>query len=113
MRTLSSDVSELGTFRGELETYIEKLEKRLTRSTQAIHSRRYNPFKGAGEGGLQSHSTALLSENGDGVMLSALSTRDRVSIFAKSIKNFACEDLELSPEEKEIIADAKKTISTI
>lgn len=106
-----SELEGLKKFRTELMEYITVLEKRLTRSMQVALSKRYNPFKGTGEGGLQSHSTALLSENGDGVMISALGTRDRVSVFAKPLEKFESKEVELTPEEKEILEEARKLIS--
>ncbi|MFZ3020339.1 MAG: DUF4446 family protein [Minisyncoccia bacterium] len=105
------DLSQLQKFQKELTEYINILEKRVKRSTQIAFSKRYNPFKGTGEGGLQSHSTALLSEEGNGVMLSTLTTRDRVSVFAKPIKNFISSEVELTPEERDIVDEAKKFIS--
>ncbi len=105
------NVSNLQTFQKELTDYINILEKRIKRATQITFTKRYNPFKGTGEGGLQSHSTALLSENGDGVLLSTLATRDRVSVFAKPLKGFVSTDVELTPEERDIVNEAKKFIS--
>jgi len=105
------NVSMLQNFQRELTEYVNALEKRVRRAMQITHSKRYNPFKGTGEGGLQSHSTALLSEDGDGVVLSTLATRDRVSVFAKPLKKFSSTDVELTPEEREVIDEAKRIIS--
>src|SRR3989344_6499288 len=110
-RTILEDIDRLQNFERELTKYIEILEKGLGRSTQTTFSKRYNPFKGTGEGGLQSHSTAFLSERGDGVILSSLTTRDRVSVFAKPIKNFSAVETELTPEEKEVLQGAREAVS--
>lgn len=108
--SILADLSNLKNFQIEMLKYVEVLEKRLGRSLQVALSKRYNPFKGIGEGGLLSHSTALLSEKGDGVVLSTLSTRDRVSVFAKPVKQFNPLDVELTPEEKEVMEEAKKSV---
>jgi uncharacterized protein YlxW (UPF0749 family) len=110
-QTLLGNVSNLQNFQQELTEYINALEKRVKRAAQITYSKRYNPFKGTGEGGLQSHSTAILSEEGDGVVLSTLATRDRVSVFAKPLKKFISTDVELTPEEKEIVNEAKNIVS--
>ncbi len=105
------NIDSLNDFHQELSEYLKAIEIRLKRSTQIALTNRYNPFKGVGEGGQQSHSTALISENGDGVILSTLATRDRVSVFAKPIKGFNSHELELTPEEKEVLESARKVIS--
>ncbi|NIT70429.1 DUF4446 family protein, partial [candidate division KSB1 bacterium] len=50
---------------------------------------RFNPFKGTGGG--QSFAAAFLSEHGNGVVISTLYSRERVSVFAKPIQSFASE----------------------
>ncbi len=104
------NIEALQNFQKELTDYVNILEKRVSRTVAAAHLKRYNPFKGVGEGGQQSHSTALISEQGDGVMLSTLATRDRVSVFAKPIKKFESE-MEFTPEEKETLNEARKILS--
>ena len=48
----------------------------------------------------------MLNEEGDGVVLSSLYSRERMSIFAKPIKNNKSE-YELSAEEKEVLKKAQ------
>lgn len=100
---------DLIEFRKDMEQYLTEVEKRLKRSTQSIETIRFNPFKGDGSGGNQSFATAFLDENGDGLVMSSIYARDRVSIFSKSIKKFASE-FELSDEEKTAITNAKKKL---
>ena len=88
-----------------IEQTIKNIETRLKRSIQGVETIRFNPFKDSG--GNHSFATALLSEEGDGVVLSSLYARDRVNIFAKPIKKYASE-FELTDEEKESIARTKK-----
>ena len=100
---------DLIKFRKDMEQYLTKVEKRLRRSTQSIETIRFNPFKGSGSGGNQSFATAFLNEDGDGLIMSSLYARDRISIFSKPIKKFASEH-KLSDEEKKAIDDAKKKL---
>lgn len=109
IQALSEDLAEIKEFRGELETYLESVEKRLKKSVQAVHTVRFNPFKGNGGGGNQSFATAFMSEEGDGVVVSSLYSREHVSVFAKPIKKHSSE-YELSDEEREAIASAKEAL---
>ncbi len=81
------------------------IENKLRKSVRAIETIRFNPFKGVGVGGNQSFSSAFLNEDGDGLVLSGLYLRDRVSVYAKPLKNLQAE-FELSEEEKLAIKKA-------
>jgi hypothetical protein len=83
-----------------IEATLGHMESRLRKSIQGIETIRFNPFKDSG--GNHSFATALLSEDGDGVVLSSLYARDRVNIFAKPIKKHVS-DFELTAEEKEAL----------
>jgi len=100
------NLDKLNEFQKESISYFMNIEKRLNRSIQAVETIRFNPFKGTGEGGSQSFSTSFLSENGDGVVLSSLYSRDRVSVFSKPLAKFNS-TFELTDEEKEVIGNAK------
>lgn len=106
LRHVSNGVNELQTFRKELEDYLSSVEKRLRKSVQSVHTVRFNPFRGTGDGGNQSFATAFLNEEGDGVIVSSLYSRERVSVFSKPVKRHASE-FELSGEEKEALDKAK------
>ncbi|OHA16900.1 MAG: hypothetical protein A3C79_01050 [Candidatus Taylorbacteria bacterium RIFCSPHIGHO2_02_FULL_45_28] len=103
---VSNNLSELQTFRSEMEKYLLGVEKRLRKSVQSVHTVRFNPFKGTGGGGNQSFATTLINEEGDGVIISSLYSRDHVSIFSKPVKNHNSE-YELSEEERESLNKAK------
>lgn len=103
--SLDTSLQSLETSRKEIEQYLSSVEKRLKKSVQAIHTVRFNPFKGTGSGGNQSFATAFLNESGDGVVVSSLYSREYVSIFSKPIKSGASE-YELSDEEKEAVKGA-------
>jgi hypothetical protein len=108
--SVDSSLKELGTFKGELESYLLTVEQRLKKSVQAVHTIRFNPFQGTtGSGGNQSFATALLNEHGDGVVISSLYAREHVSIFAKPIVKGKSE-YELSAEEKQAVEEALKMV---
>ena len=69
----------------------------------------FDPFQNAG--GQQSFATALVSEKGDGVVVSGIHSRDGVRVYAKPIERFESKR-ELSNEEHEAIRDAKKVLDT-
>jgi hypothetical protein len=99
----------LDAFEKDSIAYFKNVEARLKRSIQAIETVRFNPFKGTGEGGNQSFSTTLVDEHGDGVILSSLYSRDRVSIFSKPLEKFQSE-YELTEEEQRVVDEAKKNL---
>lgn len=107
---LNSSVKGLEHFKSEVETYLAAVEGRLRRSTQAIHTVRFNPFKGTtGSGGSQSFATAFLDEQKNGVIISSLYAREHVSIFAKPVVKGVSE-YELSHEEREALEGALRMV---
>jgi hypothetical protein len=109
LKTLKSELETLHTFRKESEQYFLSVEKRLNRAIQSVETIRFNPFKGTGEGGNQSFSTSFINQKGDGVVVSSLYSRDRVSVFAKPIQNFKS-TFELTGEEKEVVDAAQRKV---
>jgi len=109
---MRQDIGELKNFKDESVRYLRVMEERVKRSTQAIETVRFSPFKGSGDGGNQSFSTTILNENGDGVIISSLYSRERVSIFSKPVKGFNPE-FELSEEERGTLARAKESLTTL
>ncbi len=107
---IRKEIDDLKNFRQELEGYLKNVEVRLSRSVQSVETVRFNPFKGTGDGGNQSFSTALIDENGDGVVVSGLYSRDRISVFSKPVKKFAS-TFELTEEEQEVIDHSQKKLS--
>lgn len=102
-------INDLHEFQKDSIAYYKDVEKRLSRSVQAVETLRFNPFKGAGEGGNQSFCTTFANEKGNGVVISSLYSRDRVSIFSKPLTAFES-TFELSPEEKEVVGTAKNNL---
>ncbi len=103
---LTNETDSLQSSKQDIEKYLAEAEKRISRSIQGVSTVRFNPFKGTGGGGNQSFATAILNENGDGVVISSLYSRDRVGVYAKPISKLKSE-FTLTKEEKEAIAKAK------
>lgn len=97
-----TDLGELFVFKQAVETEMGELDKRIKKKLHGVRMVRFNPFAGTGSGGNQSFATAFLDEEGNGAVLSSLYSREKVSIFAKPVKNRASE-FELTEEEKEVL----------
>lgn len=104
-----TNLEKLNLFQNEAILHFKNIEKRLNRSIQAVETIRFNPFKGTGDGGNQSFSTAFLSQNGDGVVISSLYSRERISVFSKSLEKFKS-TFELTEEEKEVLNNSKNQL---
>ena len=104
---LGNDIRSLQKFRTETNTYLDQAEKRLRRSMQGVETIRFNAFKGSGDGGNQSFAIAILSEDGDGTVISSLFARDKMNTFAKPVKKFSSE-VELTKEERAVIEQARR-----
>jgi hypothetical protein len=104
-----ANLDKLNNFQKEVISHFGNVEKRLNRSVQAVETLRFNPFKGTGDGGNQSFSTALLNENGDGVIISSMYSRDRISIFSKPLEKFQS-NFELTEEEAEVLTNSKNKL---
>lgn len=89
-----------------LERSIDELRKLLGDAVRGVSVIRFNALTGD-TSGKQSFSTAILSERGDGVVLTSMNAREHVRMYAKPIKNFTAE-YELTPEEKQAIIEARK-----
>ncbi|MBP9851393.1 MAG: DUF4446 family protein [Candidatus Pacebacteria bacterium] len=101
---LQADIAKLTSARDQAEKDIELINKKLEKSIRGLEVIRFNPFPD--QGGNQSFAIGLLNEVGDGVVLSSLYSRERMSIFAKPVKAGKSE-FELSDEEKEVLTRAK------
>jgi hypothetical protein len=103
---VDDSLKNLESFRKDMEHYLTTVEARLKMSVQAVHTVRFNPFKGTTDsGGNQSFATAFLNESGTGVVISTLYARERMSVFSKPITKGA-PTYELSIEEKEAVNGA-------
>ncbi|HEY4494132.1 MAG TPA: DUF4446 family protein [Candidatus Paceibacterota bacterium] len=97
----------LGKKGKDLEDTITALEKEIAELKSRkvkIETIRFNPF--SDQGSNQSFAIGILNEEEDGVVISSLYSRERMSVFAKPIKGGKSE-YELSSEEKDVLKKAK------
>ena len=108
IRKLKERVEKLEAHAKETNLVLKDADERLNRSIQGVSVKRFDPFQNAG--GQQSFATAMLSEEGNGVVISGIHARDGVRVYAKEVKAFQSER-ELSEEERDAIAEAKKKLT--
>lgn len=92
---------------------IEALKSDLLTETKAgrehlqrVGFKRFNPFTDTG--GNQSFILSLLDENGTGVVISSLHSRENTRVYSKKIEKGVCPDQVLSKEEASVIKDSLK-----
>jgi len=71
---------------------------------QRVGFKRFNPFTNTG--GNQSFSLGILDENGNGIMISSLHSREATRIYAKPITKGKSAGTGLSAEEKQALKQA-------
>jgi hypothetical protein len=104
MLKLGSQMTELKKTQIEINKHLVTVDKRLDKSIRSVETIRFNPFLDAGSN--QSFAISFLNDEGNGVVMSSLYARDRMSIFAKPIIA-GKSDFELSTEEKEVLEKSK------
>jgi hypothetical protein len=100
-----------GTVKSELRRLSKELEdarSELRDTLQHLAVVRYDAYSDMG--GRLSWSMALLDNNGDGVVLTSINSRNDARSYAKEIKSFES-DAKLSPEEEEAIQTLLKEAS--
>jgi biopolymer transport protein ExbB/TolQ len=98
---LQKNLEKLNESKENLEKSITVINEKLKKSVRGLETLRFNPFHDQGSN--QSFAISMLNEEGDGVVLSSLYSRERMSVFAKPIKNHKSE-YELTTEEKEVLS---------
>jgi hypothetical protein len=98
-------INDLQETQKKIDEHLVTVDQRLNKSVRSVETIRFNPFVDAGSN--QSFAIALLNDEGNGVVMSSLYARDRMSIFAKPIVKGKSE-FELSSEEKDVLAKAIK-----
>ncbi len=104
MVTIGGEITKIKKSQKQIEEHLIINDNRLDKSIRNIKAIRFNPFIDAG--GNQSFAISFLNDLGDGVIISSLYARDRMSIFAKPIKNGKSE-FELTEEEKGVLEQSK------
>ncbi len=87
-----------------LQQYATMIDERLKKRVLSSEVVRFNAWGDASGG--QSFAVALVDEEGNGVVLSSLYARERMSVFAKPIKEWKSE-YELTEEEKGVLFSKK------
>lgn len=82
-----------------------KLDKRLAQSIRNVSTMRFKAFDQNGSN--QSFAIALVNELGNGVIISSLHHRDRVSVFAKPVANYGSTH-DLTEEEVGVLEETKQ-----
>ena len=101
---LKEDIDKLKEAKENNEKEIAVLHSKQRKSIRGLETLRFNPF--ADQGSNQSFAISMLNGDGDGVVLSSLYSRERMSVFAKPIKAGKSE-YELTKEEKEVLKKAE------
>ncbi|MCE9585046.1 DUF4446 family protein [Candidatus Nomurabacteria bacterium] len=104
INVLQDDIEKLKNAREQIEKELINVNAKLRKSIRGVETLRFNPFPDQGSN--QSFAIGVLNEDGDGLVMSSLYSRDRMSVFAKPIKNGKSE-YELTEEEKEVLNKAK------
>lgn len=105
--TMQRRQAQLEQFKNEVDGKLLKIHNRISSSTRGISTLRFNAFDGRGDSGKQSFATAILSEEGDGVVISSMHAREHTRVYAKPLTQFSSEH-GLTEEEKSVVESAKK-----
>ena len=98
--------ARLATASKALERSSTELRGLLSETMRGVSVVRFNALAGD-TSGKQSFAAAILSEQGDGVVLSSMHARENARMYAKPLKKFTSEH-ELTDEEKRAIMEARK-----
>ena len=101
---LEQEIAKLNKAKDNIEKEITGINGKLKKSIRGLETIRFNPFPDQGSN--QSFAVGMLNEEGNGLVISSLYSRERMSIFAKPIKGGKSE-YELSAEEKRALEKAK------
>lgn len=101
---LGSEIRDLRIAKEKAEEDLKKINNKMKKSVRGLETVRFNPFPDQGSN--QSFAIGFLDEENNGVVISSLYSRDRMSVFAKPIKNGKSE-YELTKEEDEVLKKAK------
>ena len=101
---LENEIAKLNKAKNNIEKELETINLKLKKSIRGLETIRFNPFPDQGSN--QSFAIGMLNEEGNGLVISSLYSRERMSVFAKPIKDGKSE-YELSDEEKEALLKAR------
>lgn len=102
----SKTLEDFVRFEAQSTLYMKSLDERIKKKMMSAETLRFNPFQGEVTGGNQSFSSVFADEEGTGVVITSMHTRERTNVFAKPLKNWQSE-YELTEEEKTSIKNSK------
>lgn len=101
---LEDNIIKLNSAKDRIDAELNIVNQKLKKSIRGLETVRFNPFPDQGSN--QSFAIGLLNEEKNGVVISSLYSRERMSVFAKPIKNGKSE-YELTEEEREALNKAE------
>lgn len=104
MRECVESVAKIEERNEVISKHALTLDERVSHAVRNAQTIRYKAFDANGSN--QSFSVALVNEKGNGVVISSLHSRDRMSTFAKPIEKYAS-TYDLTEEELAVLEDAK------
>lgn len=104
IRTYLDHVDSLKKHDELIAEHALKMDKRLSQAVRNVSTMRFKAFDQNSSN--QSFAIALINELGDGVILSSLHHRDRVSVFAKPVAKYESSH-DLTEEEIGVLEEAK------
>ncbi len=105
IRTYLDRVDDLKKHDELIAEHALKLDKRLSQSIRNVSTMRFKAFDQNGSN--QSFAVALVNELGNGLILSSLHHRDRVSVFAKPVSGYTSTH-DLTEEEQAVLEESKQ-----
>lgn len=105
IRTYLDRVDDLKKHDELIAEHALTLDKRLAQAVRNVSTMRFKAFDQQGSN--QSFAIALVNELGDGVILSSLHHRDRVSVFAKPVAMYESSH-DLTEEELAVLQEARQ-----
>lgn len=93
---LGEDVERIMLAWQKADERFTHIDERLKKQISHVKTVRFNPF--ADQGSNQSFATAIVNDHGDGVVISSLYARDKVSVYSKPVKSHQSE-YDLTEEE--------------
>jgi hypothetical protein len=107
----SQEPQRQGTVKSELRRLSKELEEARNEMRETLQHLAVVRYDAYGDmGGRLSWSMALLDDNGDGVVLTSINSRNDARSYAKEVAGFESES-KLSPEEEEAIETLRKESS--
>ena len=94
----------------EIVSHLKVLDRKIHTSPRGLGLVLFKAFDGMKSGGGHSFALCLINEQGNGIILSTLHSRERVNVYTKPVEGFKSSVL-LSDEEQEALTKAQNSLS--